>query len=138
MIPEPYKEPIFNMVVEIPRDKLAKWECVISEEYHPLRQDTVTSPIDGEGELPRFYPIFPIFNYGYIPQTLEDPDVEVKDGILGDGDPVDVVEITKVSAKIGDVKAVKVIGALPLIDQGEFDCKVLVVDVDSEVRKLKN
>jgi hypothetical protein len=40
----------------------------------------------------RYYGIDPVFNYGFFPQTWEDPNVKHSDAdCLGDGDPIDVV-----------------------------------------------
>jgi inorganic pyrophosphatase len=54
-----------------------------------------------------FYHSEILWNYGYIPQTIEDP--EAKDaltGELGDGDPVDVVEIGAAARDIGSIREV--------------------------------
>ena len=54
-----------------------------------------------------FYHSEILWNYGYIPQTIEDP--EAKDaltGELGDGDPVVVVEIGAAAREIGSIREV--------------------------------
>ena len=58
---------IYNMVCEIPRYTRAKFECSTGEPYNPIKQDTQ------HGKL-RYYKHGDImFNYGFLPQTWEDP-----------------------------------------------------------------
>jgi inorganic pyrophosphatase len=47
----------------------------------------------------------------------------------GDKDPLDVVEIGEEVGFVGQIKEVKVLGVLAMIDEGETDWKVLVIDV---------
>lgn len=52
-------------------------------------------------------------------QTWEDPaHTDPKTGAAGDNDPLDVCEIGSVVAARGEVKQVKVLGTLALIDEG--------------------
>lgn len=80
------------------------------------------------------------FNYGAFPQTWEnpaiiDPDTKCK----GDLDPMDVCEIGGKTYKTGDVIQVKVLGTWAMIDEGETDWKVLVIDVtDAEAAKYND
>ena len=61
----------------------------------------------------------------YRPQTWEDPNIKHPElQVMGDGDPVDVVEIGASQHKQGDVKQIKALGALAMIDDGELDWKV--------------
>lgn len=46
----------------------------------------------------------------------------------GDNDPVDIVEIGTRKFNIGDVFEAKVLGAFCLIDQGEVDWKVILLN----------
>lgn len=74
------------------------------------------------------------FNYGCFPQTWEDPthihpDAE---GCRGDNDPLDVVEIGARIIRPGDVRPVKVLGILCMIDEGECDWKVVVIDAQDK------
>lgn len=72
-----------------------------------------------------------VWNYGFFPQTWEDPGVVSADtGLAGDGDPLDVVEIGVFSHKRGDVVPVKVVGCLALLDEGETDWKIIAVNVN--------
>ena len=65
-----------------------------------------------------------------IPQTWEnnehiDRDTKCK----GDNDPIDVVELSqKTTMQTGNVRSVKILGALCLIDQEELDWKVLTIN----------
>jgi len=112
------------MVTEIPKMTKPKMEIATKEPSNPIAQDTK------KGKLRDYHgPIF--WNYGYLPQTWEDPNVEnPKLNVLGDNDPVDVVEIgTRVHTQ-GEVVRVKVLGALAMIDDGELDWKILAIDMD--------
>ena len=79
---------IYNMVCEIPRYTRAKFECATGEPFNPIKQDTQ------HGKL-RFYKHGDImFNYGFFPQTWEDPSyVNEQTGYPGDNDPIDVLDI---------------------------------------------
>merc|ERR1712061_947452 len=81
-----------------------------------------------KGKLRDYHgPIF--WNYGYLPQTWEDPKVEHPElKVLGDNDPVDVVEIGSRAHAQGEVSRVKVLGALAMIDDGELDWKIIAID----------
>lgn len=47
----------------------------------------------------------------------------------GDNDPLDVCEIGELVAKPGEVKQVKVLGVMALLDEEETDWKIIVIDV---------
>jgi inorganic pyrophosphatase len=113
-----------NFVCEIPKFERAKMECDTKRPHNPIVQDVKKGK-------PRFYhgPIF--WNYGFVPQTWEDPserDAEL--GFLGDGDPLDVVEIGAAKREMGSVTAVKPLGVLAMIDDGEVDWKMICVACD--------
>lgn len=60
------------------------------------------------------------FNYGCFPRTWEDPDhIHPDTGFQGDNDPLDVCEIGLRIVATGDVRQVKVLGVLAMIDEGE-------------------
>lgn len=72
-------------------------------------------------------------------QTWEDPNVthpETKAN--GDNDPLDVCEIGELVAKPGEVKQVKVLGVMALLDEGETDWKVIVIDVNDPLAPKLN
>ncbi|KAL2173150.1 inorganic pyrophosphatase [Thermothelomyces heterothallicus CBS 202.75] len=124
---------ILNMVIEIPRWSNAKFEISREKSLNPIVQDTLD-------HAPRFVKnFFPyrgyIWNYGALPQTWEDPDHKDSDtGAPGDNDPLDACEIGRaVAPGPGTVRRVRPLGVLGLLDAGETDWKVLVVDVDDPV-----
>merc|ERR1712126_610637 len=122
------KNKIFNMVVEVPRWTNAKMEISLNDRLNPIKQDTK------KGKLRFVHNCFPhhgyIWNYGALPQTWEDPGiVDESTGCKGDNDPIDVCEIGSRVAQRGDVIQVKVLGTLALIDDGETDWKVIVIDI---------
>ncbi|KAI8884690.1 inorganic pyrophosphatase [Backusella circina FSU 941] len=116
-----------NMVVEIPRWTNAKIEIATGEKFNPIKQDSK------KGKMRFVRNCFPykgyIWNYGALPQTWEDPTVIHHETMAkGDNDPVDVIEIGQEIAKVGQVKEVKVLGVMAMLDEGETDWKVLAID----------
>jgi inorganic pyrophosphatase len=72
-----------------------------------------------------------IWNYGAFPQTWEDPNlVNVDTKAKGDKDPLDVCEIGEAVGYTGQIKQVKVLGVMALLDEGETDWKVIAIDVN--------
>lgn len=62
-------------------------------------------------------------------KTWEDPTcLHSETGARGDNDPIDAIEIGEGVAKRGEVKQVKVLGIMAMLDQGETDWKVVVID----------
>jgi len=122
----------YNMVVEIPKMTKPKMEVATKEENNPIAQD------EKKGKLRDYHgPIF--WNYGCLPQTWEDPNVnhpELK--CFGDDDPIDVVEIGSAALDMGSVVPVKPLGVLAMIDDGELDWKVLAVKTDDPLAEEYN
>jgi inorganic pyrophosphatase len=118
--------PLLSFVCEIPRGTSAKVEIHKTRPHNPLVQD-----VNQDGS-PRFYAYSPaIVNYGAVPQTWEDPAVpDEHTGLGGDNDPIDVLQLNASPCSAGAVQRVGVLGALALVDGGETDWKLLVVDVD--------
>lgn len=115
---------VFNMVAEIPRFARKKLECRTDLPLNPIVQDVKKG-------VPREYhgPIF--WSYGFLPQTWEDPGRVLAGGLKGDGDPVDCVELSGAELAPGTVTTVRVLGALPMVDDGEIDWKVLAWKADA-------
>lgn len=114
----------FWMVTEIPKMTRAKMEMMRGEAFNPIGQDTKG------GALREYHgPIF--WNYGFLPQTWEDPTAEHRElKVFGDNDPLDVVEIGSRARGEGEVLEVKALGSLAMIDSGELDWKVIAVAKD--------
>eukprot|EP00732_Lithocolla_globosa_P004412 Lithocolla_globosa_v1_NODE_4061_length_1515_cov_10.713115.p1 type:complete len:299 gc:universal NODE_4061_length_1515_cov_10.713115:1471-575(-) len=131
-------EKVYNMVVEIPRWTNAKLEVSKNKAFNPICQDTK------KGQLRFVKNCFPhkgyIWNYGCLPQTWEDPThTDADTNCSGDNDPIDVCEIGSVVAAVGEVKQVKVLGVMAMIDEGETDWKVIAIDVkDPLAAELKD
>jgi len=126
---------IANMVVEIPRGTTAKLEINKGLEFNPIKQDVK------EGKLRHVnykggYP----FNYGALPQSWEDPSVVDHDThAKGDNDPIDVCDIGSKRGITGEIRKVKILGVWAMIDAGETDWKILVIDVaDPKADKIHN
>ncbi|RKO94234.1 inorganic diphosphatase [Blyttiomyces helicus] len=128
---------ILNMVVEIPRWTNAKLEICKEEPFNPIKQDVK------KGKLRYVRNCFPhhgyIWNYGAFPQTWEDPtQVHPETKAAGDNDPIDVLEIGEHVATVGQVKQVKVLGTMALLDEGETDWKVIAIDVNDPLASKLN
>jgi len=130
----PNAEPgVYNMVCEIPRGTRAKYEIATHVKYNPIVQDVT------RGGAPRYYAFPSLSNYGALPQTYEDPGVrDPRTQLAGDGDPLDVCEIglRTTAEATGNVYAVRVLGALAMVDDGETDWKLLAVRTDDPLAAL--
>ncbi|RMZ66895.1 inorganic pyrophosphatase [Pyrenophora seminiperda CCB06] len=131
------QQTVLNMVVEVPRWTNAKMEISKEEQLNPIKQDTK------KGKLRFVRNCFPhkgyLWNYGAFPQTWEDPNVvhqETK--AKGDNDPLDVCEIGELVAKPGEVIQVKVLGVMALLDEGETDWKIMVINVNDPLAPKLN
>jgi inorganic pyrophosphatase len=72
-------------------------------------------------------------------QTWEDPNQQhAETKARGDNDPLDVCEIGEQVGYVGQVKQVKVLGIMALLDEGETDWKVVVVDVQDPLASKLN
>ena len=128
---------ILNFVVEAPRWTNAKLEISKEEPLNPILQDTK------KGKLRFVRNCFPhhgyIHNYGAFPQTWEDPNsIHPETKAKGDNDPLDVCEIGEAVGYTGQVKQVKVLGVMALLDEGETDWKVIVIDVNDPLAPQLN
>jgi len=129
--------PVFNMVCEIPRWTNAKMEISTKDKMNPIKQDVK------KGKVRFVKNSFPyrgyMWNYGALPQTWEDPShVDQHTQQKGDGDPIDVVEIGYKVAYRGQVKQVKVLGIMAMIDEGETDWKLIAIDINDPLAKDLN
>ena len=123
---------LLNMIVEIPKETKAKMEVATDEPSTPIKQDTK------KGKL-RDYPYNINWNYGMFPQTWEDPGHEHPElKVMGDNDPVDVVEIGSTAFEMGSVRTVKPLGVFAMIDDGELDWKVIAIDSEDPKADLVN
>ncbi|KAI0278167.1 inorganic pyrophosphatase [Russula aff. rugulosa BPL654] len=120
------------MIVEVPRWTNAKMEISKEESFNPIKQDikkgasamcATASPTTG--------------TFGTT--TWEDPTHQHSETKAnGDNDPLDVCEIGEQVGYVGQVKQVKVLGIMALLDEGETDWKVLVVDVQDPLASKLN
>lgn len=128
---------VVNYVCEIPKGTRDKFEISTSHAGNPIKQD-----LDKHGNLRQYKRGDVFFNYGAIPRTWEDPDhwndVQLPEKVRGDNDPLDVCEIGLRKGKIGEVRQVKVLGVLCMIDDGEADWKVICIDIHDPWANLIN
>jgi len=128
---------VLNFIVEIPRWTNAKMEICKEEPLNPIKQDVK------KGKLRYVRNCFPhhgyIWNYGAFPQTWEDPSqTHAETKARGDNDPLDVCEIGEQVGYTGQIKQVKVLGIMALLDEGETDWKVIVIDVNDPLANKLN
>ena len=93
--------------IEIPAGTKQKWE--FKDETGEMEKDYK----DGKERIIQFLP-YP-GNYGFIPETL-----------AGDGDPIDVIDLDEAEER-GELKKVRIIGALNFEDKKEEDIKFIGV-----------
>lgn len=122
-----------NAVIEIPRKTRAKMEMTTTEELAPIKQDVKKNKL-------RDYAVDIEWNYGAFPQTWEQPDHAWSglDGHRGDNDPLDLVDLSSISTPSGSVIEVKVVAVLAMIDEGEVDWKVIVINAEDPKAALVN
>ncbi|OJI99423.1 hypothetical protein ASPVEDRAFT_187574 [Aspergillus versicolor CBS 583.65] len=135
LYPKDSNKQIINFVVEIPRGTDGKIEIRRPEPLNPIFHDD-------KNDAPRFvesvwpYKSYP-FLYGSIPQTWESPNFNHNfTNEPGDNDPMDLFDIGQDVGYTGQVKQVKILGALALNDGGETDWKVLGIDVEDPIASL--
>ena len=117
--------PLFNFVCEIPKCTRKKFEVATTEGRTPIKQD------EKKGVLREFKKGDIFFNYGCFPRTWEDPrHVSPDTGYPGDNDPLDVCEIGLRQVQTGEIRPVKVLGVLAMIDDDETDWKVVAIDAE--------
>jgi inorganic pyrophosphatase len=128
---EPEKK-IANFVLEIPKGTQPKLEINKDIPLNPIKQDIKN------GKLRNVAIPYP-FNYGAFPQTWENPGyVHPATNAKGDNDPVDVCEIGSRIGQTGEVRQVKILGTYAMIDEGETDWKVIVIDVNDPAASKYN
>ncbi|BFZ62009.1 Inorganic pyrophosphatase [Saitoella coloradoensis] len=128
---------LVNMIVEVPRWTNAKMEISKEDYLNPIKQDTK------KGKLRYVRNCFPhhgyIFNYGAFPQTWEDPNsIHPETKARGDNDPIDACEIGEAVGYTGQIKQVKVLGTMALLDEGETDWKIICIDVNDPLASKLN
>ena len=101
-------------------------ETVFPLLFHSFTEFQILNQDQKKGKLRFVANSFPhhgyIWNYGAIPQTWENPHhKDDSTGCMGDNDPLDCCEIGHRVAKQGDVLAVKILGTLAMIDDGETE-----------------
>ena len=56
----------------------------------------------------------------------------------GDNDPIDVLDIGAKQLRTGEIVAVKILGVLALIDDGETDWKILAISISDAMAHMLN
>ncbi|OAQ92140.1 inorganic diphosphatase [Purpureocillium lilacinum] len=138
LYPNKTDDSIVHFYVEIPRWTDAKIETKRDEPLNPIfHDDKKKKPRFVASVWPhRSYP----FLYGSFPQTWENSNVKHNiSGLPGDNDPMDVFDISGLDpGYVGQVRKVKVLGGLAMIDDGTTDWKAIVINVDDPLSKVVN
>ncbi|KAF7964509.1 hypothetical protein HWV62_6761 [Athelia sp. TMB] len=116
-----------NMIVTAPRWTNAKMEISKDESLNPLKQNAK------KGRLRYMKNCFPhhgyLWNYGVLPQTWEDSrQIHSETNARGPNDLIGVFDISEEVGFSGQVKQVKVLGALAVIENEEINWRIIVID----------
>jgi inorganic pyrophosphatase len=76
------------MIVESPIRTMLKMEMNKKIEFNPIMSD-----VNSDGSVRYHRYDVPFFNYGFLPQTWDDPFQSDAFGYYGDNDPLDVIEM---------------------------------------------
>jgi inorganic pyrophosphatase len=99
----------------------AKMEINKERPWNPIAQDVK------DGKL-RYYPTPSVLHYGAIPRTYEHPkEQDDLTTLVGDGDPVDIVDVSDLPAEPGQVYWVRILGALAMEDDNAADWKIVAI-----------
>eukprot|EP00397_Hematodinium_sp_SG-2012_P020305 GEMP01020912.1.p1 GENE.GEMP01020912.1~~GEMP01020912.1.p1 ORF type:complete len:245 (+),score=52.11 GEMP01020912.1:109-843(+) len=133
-IPFKTDDDFYHFVCEIPKGMTEKMEMMKEVEWNPMKHDTEKHANGTEYVRHITYRGGVLANYGYLPQTWENPNVtsdkyfgDLGQGVPGDGDPVDVLVLNDEPCTIGDVFPVELLGGLALLDSNERDWKLMAV-----------
>jgi inorganic pyrophosphatase len=114
---------LLRYVNEMPMGTLQKFEV-----QPDAPQNAVIEDLKSSQRLQAFGQPVP-FNYGCFPQTYRDPkQFDSLYGAPGDDDPLDVIDLSDQPAEAGAVVQCRPLGAICLIDDGQADWKVFVVN----------
>lgn len=118
---------LLRYVNEMPMGTLRKYEVQPGAPHNVIEED-----LKGSAKLAKFGKPVP-FNYGCFPQTYRDPSkADEVYSAPGDDDPLDVIDLADQPTKVGTIVRCRPLGAVCLIDEGQADWKVLVVNVDAK------
>lgn len=113
---------VINAVIEIPAGTNQKIE------FNTKNKRFETDQLNGKDRVIDFLP-YPA-NYGFIPSTLMDQERG------GDGDALDVLVIAP-TQPTGALLAIRPIGVLNLMDDGELDTKIIAIPVDTSLQIIQ-
>ncbi|GMN07846.1 inorganic diphosphatase [Croceitalea sp. MTPC5] len=111
-----------NCIIEIPAGTNKKIE--FNRDLEKFQIDTK----NGKKRIINFLP-YP-GNYGFIPSTYSDPKKR------GDGDALDVIVLSE-SLNTGTILEIELIGMIELLDNREYDYKIIAVPREEKLRTIK-
>jgi len=115
------------MIVEIPRGEAIKTLLNISEEMSPITVSMLPN-----SNQPALENVDYIHDFGKLPQTYSSASVEDQLAkLVGNGQPLDVVEISDRTHQIGDIVPVKILGVLGVASNNAVDYKLIAFDIRS-------
>jgi inorganic pyrophosphatase len=117
---------IYNVVIKDPRGVDLKMSMNTSEEMNPIR-----ILVDQDGKALRENVAF-IHNFGKLPQTFSDDQIiDTLAKLKGTGKPLDVVEISETTHRMGDVVPAKILGSLGVVDNNVINWVLIAFDTNS-------
>ena len=103
----------YNIIIEILKNSKDKTELV----------EPLFDKLKNVYKVKYKYPYY----YGCFPQTL-----------AGDDDPLDVILITSKKRKRLDIIEVEILGYIKTLDENKIDCKVIVKDINEDIKNINN
>tara|TARA_B100000686_G_C16793430_1_gene980416 strand:+ start:1839 stop:2525 length:687 start_codon:yes stop_codon:yes gene_type:complete len=114
---------LLHVIVEIPAGTNQKWEVTKSD------GKMIWEMKKGKRRIVKYLP-YPT-NYGMVPRTL------LPEQLGGDGDPLDILLLGPAKPR-GEVAVGRLIGILKLLDDGERDDKLIAVEVNGPLSRIRN
>jgi len=119
------KAKIYNMIVEIPRGDSMKTRMNLGEDMNPIFVAV------NSDKLPENENVDYIHNFGKIPQTYNNVSEDQLAKMIGNGRPLDVVEISEFTHAVGDIVQVKILGVLGVVEDNAVNWKLIAFDTKS-------
>ncbi len=114
----------FNFVSKVPFATMDKMEIMTNIAGNPIQQET-----DQWSQVIRYSKSFP-FNIGSLPKTWSNP-FETVDGKIGDGQMIEVLELSGEKLDLGTITEIKFLGYIMVISGDVMSYKILGLRADS-------
>ncbi|GAB5367969.1 hypothetical protein AAMO2058_001277700 [Amorphochlora amoebiformis] len=116
-----------NMVIEMPQSKLEILQMQKSIAFNPIAHSS-------SGKLAQYITLdIPEFNLGFLPQTWRNPTKNDTMGFVGDGSPVNVIEVGGNVHGSGTVVEVNILGFLTITSRKNNKADYFIIAIDRSV-----